>query len=146
MKLSTRIMYGTRAMADLASHFGEGPIKIHDISERQDISKFYLQQILSALCKAHLAVSMAGSHGGFALAIEPTKINLLHIVEALEGEVCLAPCVDAPDQCKRSEKCCTRTIWRDIGDQIKTSLKNVTLADLVERERIANSTPLAAEA
>ncbi len=49
MKLSTKIRYGARAMLELASHYGEGPIELKEIARRQDISIKYLEQVIIPL-------------------------------------------------------------------------------------------------
>ena len=52
MKLSTKGRYGLRAMIDLASHEEEGAVSIASISERQNISESYLEQLVRPLRKA----------------------------------------------------------------------------------------------
>ena len=42
MKLSTKIRYGARAMLVLASHYGEGPLELHEIAKKESISIKYL--------------------------------------------------------------------------------------------------------
>lgn len=46
MKISTRGRYSLRMMIDLAEHYNEEFIALKDISERQNISKKYLEQIV----------------------------------------------------------------------------------------------------
>ncbi|MFC2047582.1 Rrf2 family transcriptional regulator, partial [Chloroflexota bacterium] len=43
MRMSTKGQYGTRALLDLALHYGEGPVLIKDIAKRQGISQHYLE-------------------------------------------------------------------------------------------------------
>ena len=123
-------------MIDLAQHYGKGPIKIHEISSRQDVSEYYLQQILSTLSKANLVNSTAGSHGGFSLAISPDKVTLLDILEVLEGNLSLVNCVESPNQCDRSDDCCTRWAWCMVSDQLKNTLKNITLEQLTKKQKV----------
>ena len=49
MKLSTKIRYGTRAILELASRFGEGPIELKEIARSQEISIKYLEQVIIPL-------------------------------------------------------------------------------------------------
>ena len=65
MKLSTKGRYGVKAMVDLAIHYGESPISIKSISQRQGISEYYLEQLFSALRKAKLIKSIRGAQGGY---------------------------------------------------------------------------------
>ncbi|WP_198010622.1 Rrf2 family transcriptional regulator, partial [Thermobrachium celere] len=48
MKLSTRGRYGVKAMFELALNYGNEPLSIKTISERQNISEYYLEQLFSA--------------------------------------------------------------------------------------------------
>ena len=63
MKLSTKGRYGARLMIDLATHYGEGPILLKDIAERQGISEKYLWQLIPPLKNAGLINSIRGAHG-----------------------------------------------------------------------------------
>ena len=60
MKISTKGRYATRAMLDLALHYGKTPVLLKDISARQEISLRYLEQIVSPLIAAKLITSTAG--------------------------------------------------------------------------------------
>ena len=46
MMISTRGRYALRLMLDLANHQGSGYVSLKEISERQQISKKYLEQII----------------------------------------------------------------------------------------------------
>ena len=65
MKLSTKGRYGLRAMIDLASHEEEGAVSIASISERQNISESYLEQLVRPLRKAGFIESVRGAGGGY---------------------------------------------------------------------------------
>ena len=67
MKLSTKGRYGLRAMIDLASHEEEGAVSIASISERQNISESYLEQLVRPLRKAGFIESVRGAGGGYVL-------------------------------------------------------------------------------
>lgn len=54
MKLSTKGRYGLRAMIDLASHEEEGAVSIASISERQNISESYLEQLVLSASKSRI--------------------------------------------------------------------------------------------
>lgn len=63
MKLTTKGRYAVTAMLDLALHNGGQPVSLAEISERQDISLSYLEQLFSKLRKAGLVTSMRGPGG-----------------------------------------------------------------------------------
>lgn len=135
MKISTRARYGTRAMLDLALHYGEGAVMVRDIGERQQISIRYLEQLLFSLKLAGLVSSERGMRGGFTLAKAPSKIKLLDIVQVLDGSIAPVRCVDEPDLFCRSAYCATRDIWVEVKAAANKVLDSVTLADLVDRQQ-----------
>ena len=76
MKLSTKTRYGTRAMLDLTLHYGQGPILLKSIAQRQEVSEKYLEHIINPLKIAGLVKSICGAHGGYILAKPSHQINL----------------------------------------------------------------------
>ncbi|MDN5345134.1 MAG: hypothetical protein PWQ18_1248, partial [Clostridia bacterium] len=130
MKLSTRGEYGLRAMFDLAQHYGEGPIPIKSVAERQDISEHYLEQLIAVLRKAGLVKSVRGAQGGYTLSRDPEEITVGDIIRVLEGPIAPVDClnVNEGDGCERAETCVTRDIWEKVRDSITDVLDSFTLA------------------
>ena len=132
MELSTRARYGVRLMLDLALHYGEGPVPLKDIAERQEISEKYLWNLTGPLKNIGLIRSTRGSYGGFALAKPPSGIDMKEIVRALESPLCLVECVDDPSICNRVQICVSRDLWIALSDSVAQILGAVTLEDMVE--------------
>ena len=122
-------------MLDLALHFGEGPILVKDISERQRISRGYLEQLFIPLRSAGLVKSTRGASGGFTLARPPSEIWLTEIMQVTEGSTAPVPCVDEPELCTQSNECTTREVWVEMKRACDSLLDSITLQDLVERHR-----------
>jgi Rrf2 family cysteine metabolism transcriptional repressor len=135
MKISTKIRYGARAMLELASHYGEGPIELKEIANKENISLKYLEQVIIPLRTAGLLKSVRGSKGGYALAKPPSEICLNEMVEILEGPLSLIECLHDPKICQRVPTCVTREIWKEVSDAINGIFRSVTLEDLVNRKR-----------
>lgn len=133
MKLSTKGQYATRAMLELALHFGDGPVQVKDISRRQEISDRYLEQLLTPLKAAGLVRVIRGAHGGFTLAKPPAGIRLIEIIQIMEGSTAPVDCVDDAQICSRSGLCVTRGVWAEIKNAIDKVLESTTLQDLLER-------------
>jgi Rrf2 family protein len=142
MKLSTRGRYGVRLMLELALHYGEGPILLKDIAERQGISEKYLWQLINPLKTTGLVNSLRGAHGGYVLGKAPEAISLKAILQILEGPLCLVDCVDNPALCERSLSCISRDIWGEASKNMQQTLEDTTLATMVERqkEKLKNET------
>lgn len=135
MKISTKIRYGTRAMLELASHFGEGPIDLREIAGKQNISLKYLEQVIIPLRAAGLVKSVRGSKGGYALAKHPSEIALNDVIEILEGPINLIECLKNPKVCQRSSFCVTRDIWGEVSRAIDGIFRSITFEEMVNRKR-----------
>jgi len=138
MKLSTRSRYGTRLMLDMAQHYNQGPIQIGDIARRQEISVKYLEQIIIPLKRAHFIDTVRGPKGGHVLARPPAEFTLAEIVALLEESVTLVECTERAEICRRAGTCATRLIWKELAQAMFDTLNSITLADLVEKARMAN--------
>ena len=135
MKLSTRARYGTRALLDLAFHYGSGPVLLKDVARRQRISLSYLQHLIAPMVAGGIVGSTRGVGGGVWLAKPPEEISLGYIIGLLEGSLAPTECVDNPETCSRSGACATQDVWGEIKEAIDTVLESMTLQDLVERQK-----------
>ncbi len=134
MKLSTKGRYGLKAMFDLALNYGEGPIALNNIAERQKISVHYLEQLIAPLRKAGLVKSVRGAQGGYMLADSPENITVGDVIRTLEGPIAPADCVidDEENDCERSGHCITKTIWEKIKVSIDNVIDSITLQNMLD--------------
>jgi Rrf2 family protein len=135
MKISTKIRYGARAMLELASHYGEGPIELKEIAKKENISLKYLEQVINPLRTAGLLKSIRGSKGGYSLAKPPSEICLYDVVETLEGPLNLLECLRDPKVCQKVPSCVTRDIWEEVSEAISKIFYSITLEEMVNRKR-----------
>ena len=135
LKLSTKGRYGSRLMLNLAHHYTEGEesVILRNISKEEDISIRYLEQIIIPLKINKLVKSPRGAGGGYALALDPSKIKLLHIIEILEGDISLVDCVDDENCCERRPDCPTFELWKEATRLLKDYFGNITLQQLLEK-------------
>ncbi|MEL6683443.1 MAG: Rrf2 family transcriptional regulator [Pseudomonadota bacterium] len=87
MKLTTKGRYAMVALTDLALKGSDTPINLSDLSERQDISVTYLEQLFSKLRRAGIVASMRGPSGGYRLARPPSEIRVVDVLEAVDEDV-----------------------------------------------------------
>jgi Rrf2 family protein len=131
LRLSTKGQYGVRAMFEIAKSYSRGPITIKEISERQDVSVAYLEQILNTLRKAGLVKSVKGPGGGYVLSGPPDDISIGSILKELEGPVAITSCLDPNMGCIRVEGCVTHLLWKALGENIEAFLDKMSLRDLL---------------
>ncbi len=134
MRVSTRGEYGVRAMFDLAVNFGQGPIALKTIAERQMVSESYLEQLMAELRKAGLVHSKRGAQGGYELADKPANVSIGEIIRVLEGPITPVDCLDTETErgpyCGTPERCVLRNFWKELQDSMTKVLDNTTLEDL----------------
>jgi Rrf2 family cysteine metabolism transcriptional repressor len=135
MRISTKIRYGTRAILELASHYGEGPIELKEIAKKENISLKYLEQVIIPLRTAGVVKAVRGSKGGYSLAKPPSEICLNDLVEVLEGPVTLTECLINPAACQKSSFCVTRDIWKEVSEAIFKIFHSITLEEMVNRRK-----------
>lgn len=129
MKFSTRDRYALRLMSELANR-PDSLVPLKDISDAQDISLKYLEQIVTPLTKAGLVVSVRGAQGGYRLARPDTEITAGEILRAVEGELTAIPCLGSDIDCPRRGQCQTLHFWTGLNDVINEYVDSVTLAKL----------------
>lgn len=134
MRLSTKGRYGLRAMLDIAQSQEDGPVAIHTIAQRQDLSSRYLEQLLIPLKQAGLVKSVRGSQGGYVLGRTADGITVGDVIRVLEGPIAPVDCVNElnPDDCDRADYCVTKKIWSRLRDSIVEVLDSYTLDDLMK--------------
>jgi Rrf2 family protein len=135
MKISTKIRYGARAMVELASHYGEGPIELKEIAKKENISLKYLEQVINPLRTDGLVKAVRGAKGGYSLAKPPSEICLYDVIETLEGPLNLLECLRDAKACQKISFCVTREIWKEVSDAMSKIFYSVTLEDMVNRKR-----------
>lgn len=133
MRLSTRGRYGLKAMYQLAMHYGEGPIPLKQIADKEDLSENYLEQLVSQLRKEGLLISVRGAQGGYMLAMPPVEITLGNVLRVLEGNLAPADCIIEEDYgCEKEENCVTKLVWIKIKDSIDEVVDSITLQDMID--------------
>jgi Rrf2 family protein len=141
IKLSTKGRYGTRLMLNLAFNYNNGneAVILKSVSDEEDISIRYLEQIVIPLKISRLVKSIRGAGGGYTLARHPSEIKLSEILHALEGTCCLVDCVEDPDYCDRISICASYDVWNKASTLLKDYFDSVTLQDLLKVHEKKNS-------
>lgn len=85
MRLSARVDYALRAMAELAA--ADAPRTVEELSAAQLIPHKYLESILGELRRSGLLRSQRGPDGGYRLARPPAEISIADVIRALDGEL-----------------------------------------------------------
>lgn len=122
-------------MFELSRNYKKGPMTIKEIARRQGVSVSYLEQLLNKLRKSKLIKSQKGPGGGYVINKKPEDISVGMILNALEGPVAIAQCLDPSAKgCSRVEGCVARLLWKSLGEKIEDFLDTINLSDLLKEE------------
>ncbi|MCQ2535944.1 MAG: Rrf2 family transcriptional regulator [Lachnospiraceae bacterium] len=134
--ISTKGRYAIRFMIDLAEQEGKGPVPLSAVSERQNISKKYMESIVKTLVSAKLVNSSSGKGGGYSLTKTPEEYTVWEILNATEESMSSVAClIENAEKCPREDTCQTVSMWRGYDKVVRDYFSGITIADLANREK-----------
>ena len=137
MRLTTKGRFAVTAMLDLALNEVDRPVTLAGISERQDISLSYLEQLFSRLRRGGLVKSVRGPGGGYRIAKDLQAISVSDIITAVDEQIDATQC-GGQENCRGDEhRCMTHDLWTSLNGKILEYLSGVSLAELVASQRDA---------
>ena len=101
-----------------------------EIATEEEISQKYLERLLGTLRDGKVVESNKGKLGGYMLSKNPKKIPVGEVIEILDGEISPMRCVGK--FCAAEAKCPSSIVWNTLGQQIKKTLYNIKLSDLIK--------------
>ena len=139
--LSHKSKYALKALLVLSEGYGNGPLLISDIAEREHIPKRFLELILLELKNHGILRSKKGKGGGYLLSKPPTQLSVGHVLRMLEGPLALLPCVSKTayekcEECRDEKTCGIRMLMKEVRDATATILDSTTFADVLKRARM----------
>jgi len=136
MKLTTKGRYAVMALTDLAKYDLQGPVSLRDISQRQNISLMYLEQIFLKLKKNKIVISSRGIKGGYKLSRSASSIKLSEVLFAVDEKIKTVRCNKFLKKgCNgKSIKCNTHDLWDELEVYINSFFEKKLLSDLSKRK------------
>ena len=133
MLVTTKGRYAMRLMAYIAS-ITDRRVSLREVSENENISLKYLEQVAHELVAAGLLKSVRGHGGGYLLTRDAHEISAGDIVRAAEGTTVPVACAALEDggSCPREKMCTTVEFWAGLDEVIENYVDGVTLADLLK--------------
>jgi Rrf2 family transcriptional regulator, cysteine metabolism repressor len=140
MLFSTKAEYGIRLMVELGRTADSAPVSLTSVADAELLPLAYLEHLVAKLREAGLVSSTRGAHGGYQLARPPEEIDMLAVVQALEGPI-------APMECFHEERegkvlcshetdggraCATKVLWTRVQGGVTKALAGTSLAELVK--------------
>ncbi|OZI19308.1 Fe-S cluster assembly transcriptional regulator IscR [Bordetella genomosp. 9] len=140
MRLTTKGRFAVTAMIDLAMRQHSGPVTLAAISQRQNISLSYLEQLFGKLRRHELVDSVRGPGGGYSLARLARNVTVADIIFAVDEPLDATSCGGKQDCSSgkdgKSGKCMTHELWATLNRKMVDYLDSVSLQDLVDQQRV----------
>jgi Rrf2 family iron-sulfur cluster assembly transcriptional regulator len=140
MKLTTKGRFAVTAMLDVALFSGSNPVNLAAVSDRQQISLSYLEQLFGKLRRAGLVDSVRGPGGGYVLAQSARKITVANIVSAVDEDMDARQCEGREDCVDGGQRCMTHDLWSTLNQKMFDYLESVSLSDLVLTQNTRSQT------
>jgi Rrf2 family protein len=145
MRISAKVDYAVRAMAELAAAGPDNPVRAEDAAAAQDMPVAFVLTILNDLRRAHLVRSHRGRLGGYSLARPAVEITIADIARAIEGPLASIRDVSLRDLRYPGPAIALVEVWMAVRTSLRGVLEAVTLADLVAGQLPSNVSAMARE-
>ena len=132
MRLTTKGRFAVTAMIDLALRSHNGPVALAAISQRQQISLSYLEQLFGKLRRHELVESTRGPGGGYSLGRKAEDISVADIIVAVDEPIDATGC-GGKENCMGDDigRCMTHELWSNLNAKMIEYLDSITLHKLV---------------
>ncbi|MBS1189018.1 MAG: transcriptional regulator, BadM/Rrf2 family [Rhodocyclaceae bacterium] len=134
MRLTTKGRFAVTAMVDLALRVDEGPVALAGVSERQQISLSYLEQLFGKLRRHRLVDSVRGPGGGYCIARPLNQVSVADIIRAVDEPLDATQC-GGQGNCHEEHRCMTHDLWMTLNTKMYDYLSSVSLGDLVANQK-----------
>lgn len=133
MQITRQADYAIRCILYLAEKKGRITMS-KEISRAKKIPMDFLSKILQRLTKAGLVRSHRGVKGGFELAKVPEEIDLLQVINVIDGPITFNRCAVSKKLCSFSKSCSVHPIWVELRREIEGRLSRINFRMLISQE------------
>lgn len=134
MRLTTKGRFAVTAMIDLALRQGSGPVTLAAISQRQQISLSYLEQLFGKLRRHDLVESTRGPGGGYSLGRDADSITVADIILSVDEPLDATQCGGKENCGIDGGRCMTHDLWTALNSHMLQFLQSVSLQNLVDEQ------------
>ena len=138
--MSMKCKYAIKALVRLGQRFGQGYMQTKDISEKEQIPKKFLEQILLELKHARMVNSKQGLGGGYCLVKHPKDISVADVYRLFDGAIALVPCVslnfyEKCDDCKSENDCMFRPEFIKIREGAREVMSKTSIHSFLQHAK-----------
>lgn len=143
--ISHKAKYALRALVLMArARAADEALIIADISERQNIPKKFLEQILLDLKRHGLLESRRGKNGGYALLRPAETITFGEVMRIIDGPIAPLPCLSRMayrkcEDCSGEANCEVRQVFARVAEATRAVLDSTTIADAIAADEAGDA-------
>jgi Rrf2 family iron-sulfur cluster assembly transcriptional regulator len=134
MRLTTKGRFAVTAMIDLGLRQSAGPVTLAAISQRQQISLSYLEQLFGKLRRNGLVESTRGPGGGYTLSRAPVEISVAEIITSVDEPIDATQCSGKENCLGDGARCMTHDLWASLNAKMVDFLGSIHLQQLVDEQ------------
>jgi len=135
VRVSAKVDYAIRALAELAASPTGRPVTSERLAEAQGIPPKFLENILLELRRSEIVASQRGAEGGYTLARPAADVSLADVIRAVEGPIASVRGSRPDDVAYTGAAAALADVWLELRASMRGVLEGTSLADLVERSR-----------
>ena len=136
MRVSAKVDYALRALAELAATAPGQPVKGEQLASTQEIPLNFLENILLELRRSEIVASQRGAEGGYRLAKPASEVSLADVIRAVEGPIATVRGARPEDAEYTGAATGLRDVWIELRASMRGVLEETSLADVVERSPV----------
>ena len=136
--LNCKCKYALSALVELATMYASGdPLQSREIARRQNIPDRYLEQVLATLKLGGLIRSQRGVNGGYLLALDPSNVSVLDVVQCVDGSQSDRTAATHGDTLDATVECMVVCeVWLEAQIAMESTLGQYSLKDIMEKRDI----------
>lgn len=136
-KLTTRERYGFRLALRLAKTYAtKEAVSLSDISEKEEISTKYLEQLIVPFKKAKWVKSLRGREGGYLMIKDPKNLSLRDVMALLNDDLIIVQCLNPKSKhCNHRNNCLARPAWEKIQKALDEALYSIKIGELIKPKK-----------
>jgi Rrf2 family iron-sulfur cluster assembly transcriptional regulator len=139
MRLTTKGRYAVTAVLDLALHQDKGPVSLAAISERQNISLSYLEQLFAKLRRNNIVASTRGPGGGYTLKNSVDEVSVSDVILAVDEACKVVDCGDDGGCHGDGDyQCLTHDLWQELSNEIRSFLDGITISEIIRQDSVSD--------
>ncbi len=127
--------YAVRCVLYLAACTTPGQVAPRkEVAQAMQIPESFMAKVAQTLSRAGIIQITQGARGGYRLLKDPSRLSLLQVVEAVDGEIFLNQCIMSPESCRRSPSCGVHRVWETARQRLRQTLDETDFATLAREE------------